>query len=275
MMREKNKGMKEERPEGSFFIGQLKFGPDGLIPAIIQDVHSGEVLMMAYMNREALELTWETGETWFYSRSRRQLWHKGETSGHVQRVRGISFDCDRDTLLVSVEQIGAACHEGYRSCFHREVETSGKIRLVGSRVFDPEKVYGENVDSAKVSVAAGSEKMGSTAESHQHGPVQALSQESNFYDIISQLYRVILDRREKRPEGSYTTYLFNQGLDKICKKIGEEASEIIIAAKNKNREELIYEAADFVYHLLVLLAAAEVTPEEVAGELGRRLNPRK
>jgi len=259
--------MKKVQPQGSFFIGQLKFGPDGLIPAIVQDVHSGEVLMMAYMNQEALELTWETGETWFYSRSRRELWHKGETSGHVQKVRGISFDCDRDTLLITVEQIGAACHDGYRSCFYREIEKSGKIRVVKPRLFDPGKVYGAGAAEA---AAEGGAEGRETGE-----PAGKVAEHFTSGDIISQLYQVILDRREKRPEGSYTTYLFNKGLDKICKKIGEEAAEVIIAAKNRSREELIYEAADFIYHLLVLLAASEVTPEEVAAELGRRLNPRK
>lgn len=243
---------------GSVFAAQLKFGPDGLIPAIVQDAASGEVLMMAYMNREALDLTLETGETWFYSRSRRELWHKGETSGHVQRVRGVSFDCDRDTLLVSVEQKGAACHEGYHSCFYRQFDEDGGVKYIDTPVFNPEAVYGSISEESSIPPVNNPEGEPPSGEA------------VNTIDIISELYEIIKDRQRQRPEGSYTAYLFNQGIDKMCKKVGEEAAEVIIAAKNRNRDELIYESADFLYHLLVLLAEAGIDPEEVLQELSRR-----
>ncbi|NPV92512.1 MAG: bifunctional phosphoribosyl-AMP cyclohydrolase/phosphoribosyl-ATP diphosphatase HisIE [Firmicutes bacterium] len=240
-----------DKLNGSTFQFQLKFGEDGLIPAIVQDAASGEVLMMAYMNREALDLTMETGETWFYSRSRKELWHKGETSGNVQKVKGVSFDCDRDTLLIAVEPAGAACHEGYQSCFYRQFDEDGEIKITGARVFDPEQVYGGNNYPEPETV-----------------PGAAKPEPSQ--DIIKDLYEVILDRQRKRPEGSYTTYLFEKGVDKICKKIGEEAAEVIIAAKNRSHEELVYESADLLYHLLVLLAEAGIDPEAVMQELSRR-----
>lgn len=126
----------------AFNINLLKFNEQGLIPAIVQDHDTGEVLMLAYMNQEAVEKTLETGETWFWSRSRQKMWHKGETSGNTQKVMGVYFDCDRDTLLVKVNQRGAACHEGYSSCFHNLIENSGDVKTVGERIFDPEKVYG-------------------------------------------------------------------------------------------------------------------------------------
>lgn len=126
-----------------FDLSSLKYNEAGLIPAIVQDSATGEVLMMAYMNREALEKTLATGETWFWSRSRKALWHKGETSGNVQRVKEVLYDCDRDTLLVKVEQRGAACHEGYYSCFHYRLERDGSVAVVGERQFDPEQVYGK------------------------------------------------------------------------------------------------------------------------------------
>ncbi len=126
-----------------FDIDSLKYDEAGLIPAIVQEAASGEVLMMAYMNKEALEKTLATGETWFWSRSRKTFWHKGETSGNVQRVREVLFDCDRDTLLVKVEQSGAACHEGYYSCFHYRIEQDGSFTIVGERQFDPDQVYGK------------------------------------------------------------------------------------------------------------------------------------
>lgn len=127
----------------SFDLSSLKYNEAGLIPAIIQDAKSGVVLMMAYMNREALEKTLATGETWFWSRSRKTFWHKGESSGHVQRVREALYDCDRDTLLIKVEQRGAACHEGYFSCFHYRLESDGSVTVTGERQFDPEQVYGK------------------------------------------------------------------------------------------------------------------------------------
>lgn len=208
---------------------QLKYNEQGLIPAIVQHVDSKAVLMMAWMNKESVEKTLATGETWFYSRSRQKLWHKGETSGNVQRVRSLYYDCDQDTLLIMAEQVGAgACHEGYYSCFHHRVQQDGTVVVDGD------------------------------------------SQPTVGPEIINQLYQVILDRQRQRPEGSYTTYLFDKGIDKICKKIGEEAAEVIIGAKNNNQQEVTYEGADLIYHLLVLLAEQGVTPQQLYTELATR-----
>lgn len=222
-----------------FNLENLKYNEAGLIPAIVQDVATKEVLMMAWMNREAVEKTLASGVTWFYSRSRQKMWQKGETSGHVQRVKGLYYDCDADTLLVLAEQVGeAACHEGYRSCFHNQVNQDGTVTVQGEKKFDPATVYGN--------------------PENQVGP-----------QIIEQLFQVILSRKEERPEGSYTTYLFDKGVDKICKKIGEESAEVIIGSKN-SQEELTYEAADLIYHLLVLLANQGVSTEEIYRELAKR-----
>ncbi|MGI6649113.1 MAG: phosphoribosyl-AMP cyclohydrolase [Bacillota bacterium] len=269
------------------FLKELKFGADGLIPAIVQDNKTGQVLMIAYMNREAVARTWETGETWFYSRSRQELWHKGETSGHFQRVRGISFDCDQDALLVKVEQTGAACHTGYQSCFYREITPSGEVQTIGERVFNPEEVYGEppgiispellTRTATVTSKGASNANLETTKPAESIGVIGIVGPETEPQasrttpaQILAELYQVILERRQTRPEGSYTAYLFNKGVDKICKKVGEEAAEVIIAAKNASREELIYESADLIYHLLVLLADSSITPDEVFKELAKR-----
>ncbi len=206
---------------------------NGLVPAVIQDSKSGQVLMLAYMNEEALQKTMESGKTWFYSRSRQELWMKGETSGHVQEVREICYDCDEDALLIKVDQKGAACHTGHYSCFYRNIE--GKE--IEAPLFDLEKVYA----------------------SAQSSPA-----------ILYELYDVIKDRQKNLPEGSYTTYLFTKGLDKILKKVGEENAEVIIAAKNRVKSEVIYETADLIYHLLVLLAEQGVDPGEIFAELKSR-----
>ncbi len=213
-------------------IEQVKFDERGLVPAIIQDSQSGRVLMMAYMNAESLGKTIETGRTWFYSRSREQLWMKGETSGHVQQVRDIFYDCDGDCLLIQVEQTGAACHTGHYSCFYRNA--AGEE--IEPATFDPDQVYNPQASAA----------------------------------ILYELYDVISDRRRKMPAGSYTTYLFEKGLDKILKKVGEENAEVIIAAKNRSQEELIYEASDLLYHLLVLLVEQDVSLENIFSELKSR-----
>ena len=213
-------------------IEQVKFDERGLVPAIIQDSHSGRVLMMAYMNAESLGKTIASGHTWFYSRSREQLWMKGETSGHVQRVRDIFYDCDGDCLLIQVEQTGAACHTGHYSCFYRNADGEE----IEPAVFDPDQVYKPQASAA----------------------------------ILYELYEVICDRRQKMPAGSYTTYLFEKGLDKILKKVGEENAEVIIAAKNRSREELVYEASDLLYHLLVLLVEQDVSLENIFTELKAR-----
>lgn len=210
----------------------IKFDERGLVPAIIQDVNSGQVLMMAYMNEESLDKTIASGQTWFYSRSRQALWMKGESSGHVQKVQEILYDCDEDTLLIKVEQTGAACHTGHYSCFYR----NSNGQEVEPTVFDAEKVYG-------------------TASNR---------------GILLELYEVIRGRKQNMPEGSYTTYLFDKGIDKILKKVGEENAEVIIAAKNNSKSELIYESSDLLYHLMVLLVEQGIELDEIFNELASR-----
>jgi phosphoribosyl-AMP cyclohydrolase / phosphoribosyl-ATP pyrophosphohydrolase len=194
-------------------LENAKFGAGGIIPAVVQDAHTREVLMVAYMNREALQLTLERRETYFWSRSRQKLWHKGETSGNSQKVTKVSLDCDNDAVLVEVEPLGPACHTGSYSCFGVEPELEG---------------------------------------------------------VLQELYSVIEQRKEIRPDGSYTAYLFNKGLDKILKKVGEEATETIVAAKNSDSERLVSETSDLLYHLLVLLVERGVTLDEITRELKER-----
>jgi len=203
-------------------IEEINFDKLGLVPAIVQDAQTRRVLTLAYMSKESLERTLETGETWFWSRSRQQLWHKGETSGHTQRVEKISLDCDADALLVSVIPQGPACHTGAESCFF-------------NIAFD-----------------------------------QNAQPEANLGETLTRLYELIESRQRERPEGSYTTYLFDQGIDKILKKVGEEATETIVAAKNDDREAFTNEASDLLYHLLVLLVERGVTLQEIGDELVKR-----
>ena len=192
-----------------------------LIPAIVVEQGTGEVLMLAYMNRESLAKTLETGYTWFYSRSRQELWNKGATSGHLQKVVSIYGDCDQDTLLVTVKQTGAACHTGNRSCFYRPIL---------------KKEYDD----------------------------------TNPLKVFEDVYAVIQDRKVHPKEGSYTNYLFDKGIDKILKKVGEEATEIVIAAKNPDPEEIKYEISDFLYHVMVLMAERGVSWADITKELARR-----
>ena len=207
-------------------IGRIKFDASGLVPAIVQDAATGTVLMLAYMNRQSLEKTLETGTTWFYSRSRQELWNKGATSGNVQTVKEMFYDCDGDTLLVKVEQTGAACHEGTYSCFSR-------------RFGEAESTLTER---PAFSAAA----------------------------VLTELFAVLEDRRQNPQEGSYTSSLFAKGEDRILKKIGEEAAETIIAAKNHSQGEVIYEMADLWYHCLVLLSAQHIDFAALIEELGKR-----
>lgn len=190
-----------------------------LIPAIVQDYITREVLMLAYVNKESYEYMLKNKETCFYSRSRNELWHKGETSGHFQKIKSMSLDCDKDTLLIQVEQIGAACHTGSYSCFFNKIE-------------------------------------------------EQQEELNNF--IIEEVYNMIKDRKQNPKEGSYTNYLLTQGIDKICKKIGEEASETIIAAKNTDKEELIGEISDLAYHVLVLMFDKNITVEDIKRKLANR-----
>jgi phosphoribosyl-ATP pyrophosphohydrolase/phosphoribosyl-AMP cyclohydrolase len=208
----------------NFNADEITFDPNGLIPAIAQDADTHEVLMLAWMNREALARTVETGRVHYYSRSRGCLWLKGETSGHFQQVREIRKDCDSDTLLLLVEQTGAACHTGKRSCFYREL-SGEEIQTPGNR-------------GAK--------------------------------DVLDELQAVIEDRRAHPKEGSYTNYLFEKGVDKILKKVGEESAEIIIAAKNPSQSDLVGEVADMMFHVSVLLAERGLAWRDVRSELERR-----
>jgi phosphoribosyl-AMP cyclohydrolase / phosphoribosyl-ATP pyrophosphohydrolase len=194
-------------------LQKAKFGADGLIPAVVQDARTRELLTVAYMNQEALQRTVERRETWFWSRSRKELWHKGETSGNFQTVVNVRLDCDDDTVLIEVEPKGPACHTGAYSCFGVEPGIEG---------------------------------------------------------VLADLYKLIEQRKELRPEGSYTTYLFNSGLDKILKKVGEEATETVVAAKNPDAGRLISETADLLYHLVVLLVERGVALEDVVHELKNR-----
>lgn len=215
-----------------FDISQLKFDANGLIPAIVQDYANGDVLMMAFMNRLSLEKTIETGLCHYWSRSRGKLWLKGETSGHTQAVKEMFYDCDADCLLIKVEQKTAACHTGHRSCFFTKIEPEG-TRDTGEKVFKASDVY------------SGS-------------------------DILDKVYTVLLDRKACMPEGSYTAKLFKGGMDGILKKVGEEAAELVIAAKNGSKDEIIHETADLWFHTLVALAEAGVKPEDVYKELKKR-----
>lgn len=200
-------------------LENIKFDEKGLIPGIVQDVNTGKVLMLAYMNEESIKLTLETKKTWFYSRSREKLWNKGETSGNYQIVKQISYDCDGDTILLEVEPLGPSCHTGEESCFF-------------NKVLDEKEDFDKN--------------------------------------ILDKLYCRITDRRENPVEGSYTNYLFDKGIDKILKKVGEETSEVIIASKNNSKEEMTYEISDLVYHMLVLMVDRGLTINDIKKELGKR-----
>lgn len=200
---------------------ELKKNSDGLIPVIVQDYKTQEVLMMAYMNEEAYRATLKSGRMNYYSRSRQSQWLKGETSGHFQYVMELKADCDKDTILAKVSQIGAACHTGNYSCFFNEIM---------------KKEYSE----------------------------------SNPLLVFESVLNVIKDRKVNPKEGSYTNYLFDKGIDKILKKLGEEATEIVIAAKNPNANEIKYEIADFLYHMMVLMVEKGVTWEEITEELDKR-----
>jgi len=212
-------------------IDLLKFDVQGLLPAVVQDARTGIVLMLAYMNKESLERTLTEGRTCFYSRSRQELWVKGETSGHFQHVQKILYDCDADSLLVLVEQDGVACHEGFYSCFHNQIQADGSVTSEGKPQLIPRNDLGK---------------------------------------VLNGLYEMSKERKLSRPEGSYTTYLFDKGQDKILKKVGEEAAETIIASKNNNRDEIVYETSDLLYHLMVLLAFHDMEPGEIADELVSR-----
>lgn len=212
-------GIKTLEPEMDF--DELKTNEAGLIPVVVQDYKTGEVLMMAWMNRESFEKTYKTGTMTYFSRSRNELWVKGETSGHYQYLRSMYVDCDEDTLLAKVKQVGVACHTGARSCFFREILSRG-------------------------------------------------CGETNPLKIFTEVMDVINDRKKNPKKGSYTTYLFEQGIDKVLKKCGEEAAEVIIAAKNPDKEEIKYEIADYLYHVMVLMSMKDITWDDIIKELANR-----
>ncbi|MGE7919982.1 bifunctional phosphoribosyl-AMP cyclohydrolase/phosphoribosyl-ATP diphosphatase HisIE [Viridibacillus sp. NPDC093762] len=201
-------------------IENLQFDEKGLITTVVQDAQTKEVLTVAFMNKDSLDKTLATGETWFYSRSRQELWHKGATSGNTQKVIAIRADCDKDALIVEVLPAGPACHSGTTSCFTETIKE--KSEIVGS------------------------------------------------VDIITELRSVIQNREKEMPEGAYTTYLFNEGIDKICKKVGEEATEVVIASKNRDADELKWETADLIYHVLVLLQEQKLDVFDVLAVLQKR-----
>ena len=217
----REKGIAMNTYEASVSFDELKQNSDGLLPVVVQDYKTQEVLMVAYMNREAFETTVRTGRMTYFSRSRQELWIKGLTSGHFQYVKELRIDCDNDTLLAKVHQIGAACHTGNRSCFYRPIL---------------KKEYDD----------------------------------TNPLKVFEDVYAVIQDRKVHPKEGSYTNYLFDKGIDKILKKVGEEATEIVIAAKNPDPEEIKYEISDFLYHVMVLMAERGVSWADITKELARR-----
>lgn len=199
----------------------LKLNSDGMVPVIVQDYRTDEVLMLAYMNEEAFTQTISSGQMTYFSRSRQTIWRKGETSGHIQYVKSLTADCDFDTILAKVSQIGAACHTGSPSCFFHSILRKEYI-------------------------------------------------EKNPLKVFEEVYGIISDRKEHPKEGSYTNYLFDKGIDKILKKIGEENTEIVIAAKNPNPEEIKYEISDYIYHLMVLMVERGITWEDIIQELSKR-----
>lgn len=203
----------------TFDINKVKFNSDGLIPVVVQAFDTKEVLMLAYMNIEALKITIETKQATYFSRSRQSIWIKGATSGNIQKVQALFLDCDQDSILLSVDQTGVACHTGSRSCFYDEI-----LKI--------ESKTNEN--------------------------------------IIDELYNIIKERKQNPIDGSYTTYLFSKGIDKILKKVGEETSEIIIGAKNNSNTETVYEISDLVYHLLVLMVEQNISPKDIELELKKR-----
>jgi len=220
-------------------LSAVRFGADGLVPVVTQESRSGDVLMVAFANRDALDRTLSTGFAHYYSRSRGVVWQKGETSGHVQRVVEVRLDCDGDTLLYRVDQTGPACHTGTRTCF-----------------------------STVLGGAAG-QQSGGAAGTHRGAP-EIVAEEDPGGHVLSRLARTIAERAAERPQGSYTAELLAQGVGKASQKVGEEAVEVVVAANSEDDERLASEAADLLYHLLVLLQARGVPFDDVLGELESR-----
>lgn len=216
-------------------VEQLKWNADGLLPVVIADAASNAVLTLAYANREALEKTIAGRSTYLYSRSRQKLWHKGEESGHTQEVVEIAYDCDADALLYRVIPSGPACHTGAQSCFHNVIVSDDNVTVSPSNDTEP-------------------------VEAHER-----------FGAAVAHLENVLEQRKSADPASSYVAKLYSGGVDAIGKKIGEEATEVVIAAKNASHDELVWEAADLIFHLLVLLKACSVPLDDVGGELLRRV----
>lgn len=214
------------------FLSSLKFDDRGLIPIITRDVTSREILMLAYANIEAVRLTIETEKAHYFSRSRNSLWLKGETSGSYQYISSIQVDCDSDALIYNVTQTNGACHTGTYSCFYREYKLGHGTKELLSAKQKPES--------------------------------------SDIGILMDELYAIIKDRKENPVEGAYTSYLFEKGIDKILKKVGEETAEVIIGAKNSSNSELIYESSDLLYHLMVLLVEKGATLSDIRNELFKR-----
>lgn len=219
-----------DETERDKLISDIRYDERGLVPAVVQDAQTKDVLMLAYMNEASLRLSLEKGETVFWSRSRGELWHKGATSGNTQRIVSLKLDCDGDTLLIEVEPNGPACHTGEQTCFFRGTQLGAKAGSSGGR--------------------------------------------ENRFAIIEKLEEIIAERERDMPEGAYTTYLFEKGVDKILKKVGEEAGEVIIAAKNRSAEELRWEVSDLIFHTLVLLQEQKVPLDDVLKELKGRHQPK-
>lgn len=209
---------REKKMELEKLLNEIKFNEQGLVVAVAQDYNTNEVLMVAYMNAESIKKTLEEKRACYYSRSRKSLWRKGDTSGHVQHLKGFYYDCDGDAILLKVEQVGNACHTGAYSCFYNKIHED----------------------------------------------------EVTDQSIINKVYSQIINRRDNPQEGSYTNYLFDKGLDKILKKVGEETSEVIIGAKNKNKEELVYEMCDLIYHSMVLMVNEGISMDDLKMELTKR-----
>ena len=251
---------------------ELKFDDRGLIPVVTQDCRTDEVLMVAYMNREALDKTLETGTVHYWSRSRSKLWLKGETSGHFQKLRSISIDCDGDALLVKAEQTGAACHTGHHSCFYRKLEAETVISGEAEskeEVAEVKAIMKETDITKATSITEVTDKINIT-EVKMEKPEQE-KDDSDLSQVLEQVFNIVKDRKQNPKEGSYTNYLFEKGLDKILKKIGEEASEVIIASKNLNKHEIKGEISDLFYHTFVLMVERGISLEDIYQELkGRR-----
>ncbi len=209
-------------------LKEVKFDKNGLVTAVVQDYHSKKVRMVAYMNEEALLKTLETGQVYYFSRSRNELWLKGDTSGYYQYLKGMSIDCDGDALLLQIEQVGGvSCHTGQSTCFYRDLTESVEITI-------------------------------------NRGKVKSSD------NMLTNLYDTIIERKNNPKEGSYTNYLLDKGMNKILKKVGEEASEIIIAAKDASKQDVIFEVSDFMYHVSVMMASLGVTWQDIEEELNKR-----